>query len=321
MKATIKHFIQGGLIGIGNIIPGVSGATVALILGIYKRLIAVIDALNMEAVFSVLKSLSSWSKFKEEMHRIQGWFLATVLCGVLVFVYAFSFAISYCLENFHDATYSLFFGLILASIVIPFRYITKKTWYGWLAAVVAASFVVCLSLGISAEEQAQAHQKKMMIKKGAAQQKLNVDYTELGYYFVAGAVAISAMILPGVSGSFILLLMGSYFDVLLAIKQLDLWILAFFGCGCLVGLIGFTKIMKYLLEKYESTLMFFLSGLILGSLYSIWPFKRELVVEKMTFYGENILPTASWSHLMVCLIMCCVGMVLVVIFERYEAKE
>lgn len=321
MKATIKHFIQGGLIGIGNIIPGVSGATVALILGIYKKLIAVIDALNVEAVFSLLKSLSSWSKFKEEMHRLHGWFLATILCGVLVFVYAFSFAISYCLDHFHDATYSLFFGLILASIAIPFRYITKKTWYGWLAAVVAATFVICLSLGISAEKQVQAHQKKVMIKQGTTQQQLKVNYTELGYYFMAGAVAISAMILPGVSGSFILLLMGSYFDILLAIKQLDLWILAFFGCGCLLGLIGFTKIMKYLLEKYESTLMFFLSGLILGSLYSIWPFKRELVVDHMTFYGENVLPTASWSHLLVCVVMCCVGIVLVVMFERYEAKE
>lgn len=321
MKATIKHFIQGGLIGIGNIIPGVSGATVALILGIYKKLIAVIDALNIEAVFSLLKSLSSWSKFKEEMHRLHGWFLATILCGVLVFVYAFSFAISYCLDHFHDATYSLFFGLILASIVIPFRYITKKTWYGWLAAVVAATFVICLSLGISAEKQVQAHQKKVMIKQGTTQQQLKVNYTELGYYFMAGAVAISAMILPGVSGSFILLLMGSYFDILLAIKQLDLWILAFFGCGCLLGLIGFTKIMKYLLEKYESTLMFFLSGLIFGSLYSIWPFKRELIVDQMTFYGENVLPTASWSHLLVCFTMCCVGIVLVVMFERYEAKE
>ncbi|BBM88163.1 DUF368 domain-containing protein [Candidatus Uabimicrobium amorphum] len=321
MKETIKHFIQGGLIGIGNIIPGVSGATVALILGIYKRLIGVIDSLNVTAVLSLLKSLSSWSKFKEEMSKIQGWFLATVLCGVLVFVYAFSFAISYCLKNFHDATYSLFFGLILASIVIPFRYITKKTWYGWLAAAIAATFVVCLSFGLSAEEQAQAHQKKIMIKQGVAQQKLDVDYTELGYYFMAGAIAISAMILPGVSGSFILLLMGSYFDVLLAIKQLDLWIIGFFGCGCLVGLIGFTKVMKYLLEKYESTLMFFLSGLILGSLYSIWPFKKALVVDNMTFYGENILPSASWTHLLICGGMCCVGVMLVVVFERYDVEK
>ena len=318
MRTTITQFIQGGLIGVGNIIPGVSGATVALILGIYKRLINVIDSINVQAIFAIVKSLTSLEKFKEEMRKVQAGFLATILLGVLTFVYAFSFAISYFLEHYHDETYSLFFGLILASVVIPFRYIREKTWYGWVMALLAVVIVVGLSFGMTAEEQASAHQKKLLIKQGAAQQELGTDYAQLGYYFMAGAIAISAMILPGISGSFILLLMGSYFDILLAIKQLDFLILAFFGSGCLVGLIGFTKIMKFLLERYESTLMFFLSGLILGSLFSIWPFKKMLVVEGTKFYGENVLPNMGSMSFFICIAMCCAGVALVWYLGRRE---
>ncbi|WP_372371279.1 DUF368 domain-containing protein [Candidatus Uabimicrobium sp. HlEnr_7] len=318
MRITIKYFFQGGLIGIGNIIPGVSGATIALLLGIYKRLITAIDALNIQSILAVLKSLPNLKNFKEEMHKIQGGFLTAILLGVLTFVYIFSFAISYSLDHYHDATYSLFFGLILASVVIPLRLAKDKKWYNWIIALLAIVIVVSLSFGITVEDQAKAHQKKTMIKKGIVQSNIETNYYQLGYYFLAGAIAISAMILPGISGSFILLLMGSYFDILLAIKQLNILLLAFFGCGCLVGLIGFTKIMKYLLEKYESALMFFLSGLIFGSLYSIWPFKEVLVVDDMVFYGKNVLPNIYNLHFLVCLGVCLVGIILVKIFSRHE---
>lgn len=316
MKTTIKHFVQGGLIGIGNIIPGVSGATVALILGIYKKLITLINSLNIHNLLAILKSLGNYQQFKEEMRRVEASFLVTVFVGVLTFVYIFSFAISYFLKNHHDATYSLFFGLILASVVIPLQLIRQKTWYGWMTAILAATLVVSLSFGMTLEDQINAHNKKVAIKEGNVQQKQ--QSTQLGYYFLAGAVAISAMILPGISGSFILLLMGSYFDILLAIKQLNIPVLLFFGSGCFLGLIVFAKILKYLLEKYESILMFFLLGLIVGSLYSIWPFKELQIVDGVTFYGKNIMPNLYTLNFLVCSVVCVIGIGIVLGFRKYE---
>lgn len=316
-----KNIAQGGFIGIGNIIPGVSGATVALILGIYKQLISAIDSINMKTIFSIFKIFHKHDAFMKEMKRIQADFLLSIFVGVIVFVYIFSFAISYLLDAHHNATYSFFCGLILASVLFPFRYIKQKTWHGWIIAIFAIFMIVSVTnLGATAEEKIANHQKKIMIKQDASVKKISYTYKELAHYFLAGAIAISAMILPGISGSFILLLMGSYFDILLAIKQLNITILAVFGSGCLVGLLSFTKVLKILLEKYESELMFFLMGLILGSVYSIWPFKKEIIANDVVFYGGNILPEFYTFSFLICSVSFVSGIILVLSFYTYEKK-
>lgn len=315
-----KYFIQGGLIGIGNIIPGVSGATVALILGIFKRLMQAINAVEVKTVLSLFKIFSKdKSEFFDEMKRIDFVFLATVAVGALSFIYIFSFAMSYLLNTHHDATYSFFFGLILASVLMPIQLIKEKVWYGWLLTLLAIFFVVFLSMGITEEEQVNNYVTKKQMSQGVT--AVEYDYSQLGYYFAAGAISISAMILPGISGSFVLLLMGSYFDILAAIKQLQIPILASFGAGCFLGLILFARLLQYFLDRYESQIMFFLTGLILGSLYTIWPFKNKILIETTTIYGENIVPDVFTMGFGVCFGVFLLGFVLVFGFYLYEKKK
>ena len=210
---ALRLFVNGFLIGIANIIPGMSGGTLALVLGIYERLITALRNIGLGTVKQLLGILTFREKalddFRTELRRIDFVFLMILGIGAVAAVLVSSNLIVYLLKSHHDATYGFFFGLVLTSILIPMRMLRGFSWWELLALLVAVSLIVF------AEE----------LKKSAAGstlesgEGLEVSIGTLAIFFGCGALAISAMILPGVSGSFLLLAFGVYFPLVTAIKN------------------------------------------------------------------------------------------------------
>jgi putative membrane protein len=268
------------LMGIANIIPGVSGGTFALILGIYERLIASIGAFGIRTgkVFVQLVAkpgdTQRRSAFKEEVRRTDFIWLLLLLAGMLAAILASSRLIAYLLDEHRAPTLAFFVGLIVPSILVPFGLLKRRGWREALSCAVAATFLIGITVFLK---------------------PVSGEGTGLITLFLAGAVAISAMILPGISGSFVLMVMGEYRAVLEAINTMDIPRLAVFALGCLVGIVAFVRLLNFLLKRYHSVTMAFLIGLILGSLWVLWPFKEVAEGAKIVT-GTNVLPQAFDSE-------------------------
>lgn len=260
-KEIFFCILNGFLIGIANLIPGVSGGTFALILGLYDRLIGAITSLRPQTILISLKFLlGGWNKenrlaFSDEMKRIDLWFLVFLGTGLLFSVVLGAKLIQFLLQNHPEATLSLFIGLILPSLVVPYRLIEKHSPLIWSFLIPGILLTVVPSFFMGG----------------------SVGSENPLFAFFTGMIAISAMILPGISGSYIMLVLGEYQIVigkLSNLLQLDSIIfLSAFGLGCLIGLIVFTHFVKWLFKSYKSHTMTFLLGLILGSFFILWPFK------------------------------------------------
>jgi putative membrane protein len=268
------------LMGIANIIPGVSGGTFALILGIYERLIASIGAFGIRTgkVFVQLVAkpgdTQRRSAFKEEVRRTDFIWLLLLLIGMVAAILASSRLIAYLLDEHRAPTLAFFVGLIVPSILVPFGLLKRRGWREALSCAVAAAFLIGITVFLK---------------------PVSGEGTGLITLFLAGAVAISAMILPGISGSFVLMVMGEYRAVLEAINTMDIPRLAVFALGCLVGIVAFVRLLNFLLKRYHSVTMAFLIGLILGSLWVLWPFKEVAEGAKIVT-GTNVLPQAFDSE-------------------------
>jgi putative membrane protein len=324
----VVNLLRGVAIGLANIIPGVSGGTMALILGIYQRLITAIGNLGVGTVTSVFRGRRA---FVEEMKRIDAFLLGTLAVGALGAIVAVAKLMTYLLEHQHDPTYGFFFGLVLVSVVVPYRMIKRKGVGALLSCAVAVALVVGLTLAMSGQEKLESAQRKAALKAAAAQVeggdaagasgKVPRDAKTMLLFFVAGAVAISAMILPGISGSFMLLLMGVYFDVLACITGRQLVLLGIFAVGCLVGLVLFTKLLKLLLERFHDVTMAFLLGLVIGSLYAIWPFKSYGMAGGVRVDMDNILPGAFGQTEILTLVAFLAGCAIVAVFVWIEIRQ
>lgn len=270
MASYILLFFKGILIGIANIIPGVSGGTFALILGIYERLINALANIGIGSVKAFLGlflnrfSKEAKERFKHEMEKIDIWFLVVLALGAMVSILGLSFVMDLLLRKYPSMTLSFFMGLILPSVFIPWKLMGKKDLFTlfWLIPGIGLTLLVSLSFNQD-----------------------TITESNFLFAFISGVLAISAMILPGISGSFVLLVLGQYQIALFHLQNLQLklaqgrlpydsilW-LGFLGIGIIVGLIGFCKFLKWLLSRYYSQTMAFLIGLIIGSLWTIWPFK------------------------------------------------
>jgi len=252
---NVINIFKGFLIGIANLIPGVSGGTFALILGIYGRLINDINKLGI----GTLKAFFTPGEFKEEFKRIDGIFLLSVAGGALASIAGFSWLIDFVLKNYPGYTLAFFAGLILPSIAVPYKFIDEKNVKNALFVLPGALIVAALYA--------------FPLSSGAAD-------IPLVLIFFSGFIAICAMVLPGISGSFLLLATGVYGTVISHIKNfffspsLESFVfLTVFASGAAIGLIVFVKLMKRLLEKYKNKTFYFLIGLILGSMVVLWPFK------------------------------------------------
>ncbi|MBN2718328.1 MAG: DUF368 domain-containing protein [Deltaproteobacteria bacterium] len=266
-KSAMLTAVNGALIGLANIIPGVSGGTFALILGIFDRMVNAIDSLSFQTVKTCLGLLrfkrEAWDAFLAEMRRIDAFFL--IILGVFAAACAGSlaFLMEYLLAEQTAPTLAFFIGLIVPSVAVPWAMMEKK---GARLLMVIPGFA--LTAGISFV---------MPDTSGGGDNPLIA--------FGAGAIAISAMILPGISGSFVLLELGQYQNAVANFTTFvtDLsagtfntpvffW-LAGLAIGMAVGLLAFTKFLSWLLKKAKSATMAFLIGLIFGSLFVMWPFK------------------------------------------------
>jgi len=244
------NIVFGILMGSADIIPGVSGGTVALILGIYGRLIDSVGSVASAAANAVRGRLADTRASLQEVE----WGLVIPLgIGILTALVAGARVIEPLLEHYPVPLNALFFGLIAASIPIPWRQIEKPARSHFMVAVIAAVFAFAL-VGVPPR---------------------TITDPSLVFVFLAAMVAICAMILPGISGSFLLVVMGMYQATLAALNAFQIGYIAVFVAGAAVGLGGFSKILKYLLHHHHDITMSALVGLMVGSLRAIWPYQSE----------------------------------------------
>lgn len=287
--------------GSADIVPGVSGGTVALISGIYDQLLAAISSGN-ETIGNICKG-----RFQDAASSLHLRFLAVLLGGIGVAIVGLSRLMHYLLAEQPIPTWSLFFGLIVGSILLIGRNITAwcgKGGVAFLLGTIAAYILVGL-IPVQTPES-------------------------MPFIFLAGMIAICAMILPGISGSFLLLIMGKYQFITGAIKNPlagdSFQILAVFGTGCLVGILGFSKLLSFLLEKYHNITMAALTGMMLGSMRKIWPWKittDSIIVRGKTHIlsTDNIMPGQIDSELYLALTLAVIGFFLVIILQKMTGDD
>ena len=250
--------------GVAEIIPGVSGGTLAFITGIYKELIDSIKSVNLDS----LKLLFRF-QFKNFWYQINGNFLSTLLIGMIVSILILSRFIAFLLDSHHFKIWGFFFGLILCSAFIIFKSINKLTPISYLL----------LSLGLVLSGY---------ISLIAPSSTPNTNI----FIFLSGAIAISAMILPGISGSFILVFLSKYEFILNSLNSFETNVLSIFLAGCITGLVTFSRLLSYLFKNYYDNVVSMLVGFLFGSLIKIWPFYEiiELNQDNEPLYTNPVLP-------------------------------
>jgi putative membrane protein len=247
-RAAFIHYLQGLLMGGADIIPGVSGGTMALIVGIYERLIHSIRALAASAVYILRgKRADSGKRFRD----VHWWLVLPLGAGVLTALVTGAALIPPILERYPEGSRAVFFGLIVGSLAIPFRRISRRTAAHYAIAV-GFALVAFILVGLPPREIADP---------------------PLIAVFFAASVAICAMILPGVSGSFLLYVMGIYAATLQALNNRDVLYIIVFGAGAVIGLGAFSRVIDHLLRHRHDVTMAALVGLMAGSLRALWPWQ------------------------------------------------
>ncbi len=260
--------LKGCAMGAADVVPGVSGGTIAFISGIYTELINSIKSVDVAA----LKLLFSF-RIKDFWKKINGSFLFSVLGGIAISILSLAKAMSYLLENHPIMIWSFFFGLIVASAGLIFKEV-KKFNVASLIAIIAGAAIASYITVMSPTE------------------------TPNDWWFIVlcGAIAICAMILPGISGSFILLLMGKYAYILNAVSTFEVTTLGLFITGAVIGIVSFSHLLSWLLKKFHTATLSLLTGFMIGSLYKVWPWKETISTtvnssgETIPLMQNNVLP-------------------------------
>jgi putative membrane protein len=300
-KASVLS-LRGLCMGSADVIPGVSGGTIALITGIYEELIQAIRSIDT----AVLKKILEFD-FKGALAHIHIRFLISLFTGIAIAILSLARLMNYLLHHQPVYTWSLFFGLIAASIVVVGRQINN--WWGvagisFIAGTAAATLIVSL-IPVTTPDS-------------------------LWFVFLCGLVAICAMILPGISGAFILLILGKYEFITATLKNPFLpysaLIIAVFGTGCVIGLMGFSRVLNYLLKRYHNLTIAFLTGLMTGSIIKIWPWKEILETRIIRgkahiIWGGNILPESVNGEVMFAFVLAIIGFIAVMVIERLSREK
>lgn len=248
LKSNLVLALDGLLMGAANVIPGVSGGTIAFLTGIYKELVDSLKSIDGTAAKLFFKG-----RFKEFWQRINGGFLLAVFAGVVVSIFSLAKLMQYLLANHPIPLWSFFFGLILVSTVFIMKELGKFSLPKALSFVAGAALGVFICLATPATTS-----------------------DSLAFIFLCGAITFCTMILPGISGSFILLLLGKYAYMLDAVTQLNIVVLLVFAVGAAAGLVCFSHFLSWLLKKYYQPTLSLLCGLMFGSLLKVWPWKETL---------------------------------------------
>jgi putative membrane protein len=309
MNKTASHYLllvlKGMGMGAADVVPGVSGGTIAFITGIYEELVDSIKSVNINAL-----RLFFSGKFNEFWKAVNGNFLLSVVLGIGISIFSLAKGLQYLLFNYPILVWAFFFGLITASAIYVAR--TVKIWnpitiIAAIAGVIVAYFITIIS-------PAEANTTWLFI-------------------FISGSIAICAMILPGISGSFILVLLGMYRFILEAVSDLNIAVLLVFMAGAAIGIIAFSNLLSWLLKNFHNITIAVLAGFMVGSLNKVWPWKRvdETFIDR---HGEvkslaetNILPgtyeriTGYDAWLMGAILLALAGFALIFIIEAVSKMK
>ncbi len=306
MNRTNKDYLvialKGIAMGAADVVPGVSGGTIAFISGIYEELLGSISNVNLD-LFKTLKK----EGFKVAWKQLNGNFLASLFVGIFVSIVSLAKIISWLLVHHPILLWSFFFGLVLASVIYIAKQVTK--WN-------PLSFILLISGAVLAYYITTLNP---LISENASQL----------FMFLAGAIAICAMILPGISGSFILVLLGAYKPLLAAINNRDFTTIAAVGLGAIVGLLSFSRVLKFLFKHYKNYTLVVLAGFVIGSLNKIWPWKKVLTY-RTNSHGEQVpfneLSVSPFSfdgnpQLLYAVILAVIGFSLILLLEKLAVKK
>lgn len=300
MKRSLKDYallsLKGMGMGAADVVPGVSGGTIAFIVGIYDELIDSIKSINAQSL-----KMFFTGKWKTFWKMINGNFLFFLLAGIGISVFSLAKVITWLLTDHPILVWSFFFGLVLASTWFVGKDIKEWNWKTILGFVAGAALAFYITVATPAETP-----------------------SNLLFIFICGAIAICAMILPGISGSFILVLLGKYFFIMEAVKTLDVKIILVFGAGACIGITTFSRILSYALKHFRNITLAVLTGFMLGSLNKVWPWKRTVEtfidshgVEK-PLIETNILPD---QYIVEAVVLMLVGFFLVYFLEKLSTKK
>ena len=290
MKRTFTDYLRiclaGFCMGAADIVPGVSGGTMAFILGIYQELLNSIKSADSHLLRLLLKL-----KFSEASNYFPWRFLAAVGIGILIAILTLAKALETQLETNPTQVWSFFFGLVLASILTVARSI--KDWRPSLILFASSSCLASyLILGVTPTTTPETN----------------------WFLFLSGAIAINAMILPGISGAYILVLLGKYKYILSAVNSRDIFTLAIVLAGAAIGLTTFVRLLSWLLDKYRNITMTLLTGLMIGSLRRLWPWKSD------TNPMNPILPETINNEILLSIAIAIAGMMAILIITKISAK-
>ena len=296
---------KGMMMGAADAVPGVSGGTIAFMMGIYEELIYSLKQCGPSALIMLFKEgpAAAWA-------HVNGTFLLTLISGILFSLLTISHVVLYWLAEYPELLWSFFFGLILASVWSVCRHVEhwdRNTYTSFIIGVIAAYFITSIS-------------------------PTSIEATPL-FIFLSGMVAICAMILPGISGSFILLLLGMYTPILMAIKNIELFTLGLFASGCVVGLLSFSRVLSWMFSSFRTATLALLGGFMLGSLNKVWPWKYTTAYtinrhgQEVPLVQENISPftfeslTGEPALLVYAFGLMVLGALMVVVIEKMGRKS
>ena len=299
MKNYITLFFKGLGMGVANVIPGVSGGTIALITGIYEELINSLKSFDKKALKFLLsfeiEKLISYTNF---------YFLSAVFSGSIISVFTIAILFKYLFDNYPIIIWAFFFGLIVASIIFIGKRVKNWSKQSFIALITGTFIAFSLGYVTPASEN-----------------------SNLFFVFICGIVGISGMMLPGLSGSYILILMGNYKLLLVtAVTELNIKILSIFILGSVFGLMSFSHFLSWLLKKYKDTTLALLTGFILGSLKIVWPWKKvsksiNIDGEVKIIAYESFIPSEINNNTLFAIIIMIVGFLLVYFLENSSKNK
>jgi len=306
MKEIISWFAKGFGIGAANVIPGVSGGTIALITGIFERLIDALKSFNLKALKLLFKL-----NFKEFTKQTDLKFLFFVFLGVAVSIFTLAGLLEYLFNNFPVYVWAFFFGLILASVYFVGKTVDKYSLPVIIAFIIGTGLAVWISLMNPATEN-----------------------ESFWFLIICGVIAIISMILPGLSGSFVLILLGNYTLILHSVNTLNFNVLLPVIIGVVIGLPAFSNILSWVYKKFKNQTIASLTGFIFGSLMILWPWKNEEYLigtnglEVLNKEGEKIIsgyqryiPENIDTEVLLSIAFFLTGILSLWIVERIAAKK
>jgi putative membrane protein len=289
--------VRGFAMGAADVVPGVSGGTMAFVLGIYDELLDSIRRMvNPQALGLALRG-----KFRVALDLLPWPFLLGVGVGILLAVFSLAHFLEWSLEQYPTLVWSFFFGLVGASIWAVSRRVHRWDWLAIFSTVVGAALLYWI-IGLTPVETPTAP----------------------WFIFLSGFIAICAMILPGISGSFILVLLGKYQYILSAVTSRDFLTLTIFAAGAGVGIVSFAQVLSWLLKRYHNVTIVFLIGLMIGSLRKLWPWKQIMTGaggDPAFLYEVNVLPAAWNSEVTLAIVLAVVGFSLVLLIEAWAMRN